>query len=363
VRSEKGVLSVYFDLDPSVFPTVKDRRTEIDVLVSEAEDAFVSDDLDLGHEERKERVAAVQQLRELLRDPEIARGGTRSIAAFAAPAEDVFEVVRLDEPVPPTVIVDDVPYLRPLADQAGPQTWAVLLCDRVQARVLYGGSRRLVEVASFSDPEVRHQKSGGWSQARYQRHSDDAARDHIDHTVQRLLEFFEGVRFDALAIAAPDPTYNEIVDALHPWVRQRLRGRVRIEIGFPTPAKILQAASPVFEAERERAVKEILEKIDDVSRDQVAVGAGAVLQALNERRVDTLVIEERLELEGVRCPKCSWTGLVGDRCPLDEKATVARTDIVSDAVELALLQSAHVVNVAHDAEHHATEPMTALLRF
>ncbi len=355
------VLSVYLDLDPSVFPTRKERQAEIDGLLSQAEEAFVTRGLE--PDERHRRAEAVERVRDVITDPDVATGGTRSVAVFASPDADVFEVVPLGEPMPPSVVVSDAPYLRPLADEAAPRTWVVLLVDRQNARILYGGPHRLIEVKSFADPVVSHQKAGGWSSPRYQRHSDDAAADHIQHTVKTLLDFYERSPFDALAVAAPDPTYNEVVDALNPSLLERLEGRVRIEVDFPTPAQVLEAAAPIFEEAREKAIDEIVSTLEEASRDRVAIGPADVFSALSDRRVDTLVVEERFSVPGVRCPECGWIALEGARCGFDQTPTERREDVVEDAVDLALQQAARVVNVATDGERRPPNPICALLRF
>ena len=91
VRADRrGVLSVYADLDPTLFPTPKDRHTEADALTNEAKDRFVQG-VDVGHDEHNRRFETIERLSDVLNDPDIAKGGTRTLAVFAAPAADVFE--------------------------------------------------------------------------------------------------------------------------------------------------------------------------------------------------------------------------------------------------------------------------------
>jgi peptide chain release factor subunit 1 len=361
VRSEpKGVLSVYCDLDPSLFPTPAQRRTEVDSLVTEAGRRFERGEL--NHEERLSRRAAVERLRDTLSARNYAEGGTRSIAVFAAPAKDVFEMLRLGEALAPAVVVDDTPYLRPLAGEAGPRTWVVLLADRRNARILYGGEIRLVELASFVADVPPHHKQGGWSQARFQRHSDEAARRHLRDAAAALSDLFANTPFDALAVAAPDAVWGEIVEELHPPLRERLRGRVHVEVGFSTTHEVLEQARPIFEAAREQDLNEILDTIEEAARDRVALGLSSVLEALNERSVGTLVVSGWFAASGVRCPRCSWLAVSADRCPYDGAPVEERPDVVDDAVDLALAQNARVVTVESDAPRRPPEPMVALLR-
>jgi peptide chain release factor subunit 1 len=362
VRAEhNGVLSVYADLDPSVFPTPRHRDAEIESLIGQASDAFVQRDLD--HDERNARTAAVERVREALRNPDILKDQARAVGIFAAPQANLFEVIPLGHPVPPLVVTDETSYLRPLANEAGPRTWAVLLVDRRRARLLFGGERRLVEIESFEDDTPSHQKQGGWSAERYQRHSDEAAAEHFDNAARALFEFFERTSFDALAIAAPGPDYDEMVGKLHNYLKERLAGRVHVEIDFPSPQQVLEEAAPLFAEAREKAIADLLHTVEEAPRDRVAQGAPSVFDALFERRVDKLIVRGDYEAPGVRCPECGWLGMDGAKCPYDEIDVEQSPDVIDDAVDLALLQAARVIITDPDAEAQPDQPIVALLRY
>ncbi len=73
-------------------------------------------------------------------------------------------------------------------------------------------------------------------------------------------------------------------------------------------------------------------------------GLDDVLGVLNERRVETLLIEERFQMPGTVCPQCG--SLFPENvaiCPADGTATERYDDIVEEAVELAVDQSADVI--------------------
>jgi peptide chain release factor subunit 1 len=356
-----GVLSVYMDLDPSLFPTPRGRHAEIESLIDQAADAFVR--RDLSRDERNERTAAVEHVREALHGREILKDQARAVGIFASPQADLFEIVPAGYAVPPLVVVDESPYLRPLANEAGARTWAVLLVDRRRTRLLYGGERRLVEVQSFEDDTPSHQKQGGWSAERYQRHSDEAATEHFDKAARAVFELFERTPFDALAIAAPDPDYDEMVGRLHTYLRERLAGRVHVEIDFPSPQQVLEVAAPLFAEASERAIADLLDTVREAPRERVALGAPSVFDALFERRVDKLIVRGDYEAPGVRCPECGRLGMDGSRCPFDDRSVEQSSDVIDDAVDMALLQAARVVITDAGAEAQPEQPIVALLRY
>jgi peptide chain release factor subunit 1 len=352
---------MYVDLDPSVFPTPQDRQLQIDGLFDEAVESFANGEDD--HEAKKERLAAIDQLRDLLNDDEIFQGGARAIAAFAVPEQDVLEVVRLDEAVPPKVVVDHSPFLRPIVDEGAPKRWAVLLVDGRKARLLSGSATHLEEVEAFQSNTEARTKVGGWSQANYQRHVDEEIHRHIGSAIDTLTDFSTHTPFDGLLIAAPDPTYDLVVEMLDPHIRTLLRGRIKVEIGFSSVDDVVTQARPVIEEARRAAIDDLITSLDERNRDLVAIGPQDVLQALCDLRVETLVVDGLFTLEGRACPSCGWIGLEQMTCPIDSTQTIARSDIIDDAIDLALQQDARVVQVPDEIDRALPAPIGALLRY
>jgi peptide subunit release factor 1 (eRF1) len=71
-----------------------------------------------------------------------------------------------------------------------------------------------------------------------------------------------------------------------------------------------------------------------------------VLAALNERRVEALLLVQGYESPGCTCPHCGlvWP-LDGGACPADGTALDCRSNVIESAVELAIVQSADVLVV------------------
>jgi peptide subunit release factor 1 (eRF1) len=93
-------------------------------------------------------------------------------------------------------------------------------------------------------------------------------------------------------------------------------------------------------------------------------GLDDVLGALNERRVETLLIEERFQMPGTVCPQCG--SLFAENmtaCPADETPTERRDNVVEAAVELAVSQSAGVVVARHHDDLEELGGVGAVLRF
>jgi peptide subunit release factor 1 (eRF1) len=124
------------------------------------------------------------------------------------------------------------------------------------------------------------------------------------------------------------------------------------------------AAEQIDAAARRRDDEALRALAQEVARDgRAATGLEAVLSALTEQRVDTLLVDRGFRAQGVRCPRCGWLGVQGASCPADGSSTERVEDVVGDAIERAVTTSA-AVRVLRDRPELASHGhIAALLRF
>src|SRR3954471_2684684 len=138
-RSTQGkVLSVFINLDPSVFAAPPARATEISSVIDEAS-RTVRDRDDLTHEERAALERDIERVAERLRNGTDTEGA-RGLAVFASEHAGLFEILRLPRPVEHKVSIADHPCVEPLARIGTGELWWLVLADRRRARLLTGTS-------------------------------------------------------------------------------------------------------------------------------------------------------------------------------------------------------------------------------
>jgi peptide subunit release factor 1 (eRF1) len=359
------VLSVYLNLDPTEFASAAARSTEIRSLLDAAHKK-IKNGGGFSHDQQTALRADLERIEEFFKDDFSAKGA-HGLALFCSGPADLFEVIKLPRPVDSDVAIGDSPYVEPLAELAGDGSWCVVLVSRRMGRVLRGSRESLQEVARISDDVHRWHDQGGWSQARYQRGIEKETHDHVKNTLDVVFRGFRRNPFDGLLIGAPEPLDREVEDKLHPYVKERLVGRIEVDVENTNEEEVLAAAAPVIEREDTRREREALDRIAEGSAKaggRAAAGLDAVLETLNERRVETLVVEPNFESHGVRCPECGWLGPSGDTCPADGTTLEEREDIMEDAVQLAIAQSAGVLRVRHHIDEIADRGgIAAVLRF
>ena len=274
------VLTVYLDLDPSHFPTPTARKSELESLMDEAHRLGAADDF-------------MPLLAWLDADPESLRD-VHGLAVFSSLPAGLLEVVRLRSPVEPLVVVDSIPWLEPLATRASDGSWAVAVASRRAARLFRGDASQLAEFASFRDPLHRRIAVGGPSQDRIERRIENQVAVHARHVAARLLRAYQRRRFEHLVVVAADEVWPLIEHDLDDELRRVLAGTVPEDLEKAGEAQILTAVRPVIERverEREHDLVARLEHGLAVGR-RAAAGSGDVLAALEQKRVETLLVSD-----------------------------------------------------------------------
>jgi len=363
------VLSVFLNLDPAEFAEPPSRASEIRSVVDEARRlgrAKVESD-GLGHDEKTALRADLDRIEEYLSD--FSPKGAHGLAVYACGPADLFEVIRLPRPVRTRAVIEDSPFVEPLAELVGLGSWFVVLVNRQTGRLLLGDRERLEELDAIVDDVHGQHKQGGWSQARYQRSVDEDVQDHLRNVAEAAFNQFKHTPFDHVLLGGPGETLADFEQKLHAYLQERIVGRIDVDVENSSVDDVYAAAAPRMAEHEQRREREALDRLrEGVSTGgRAAAGLDDVLEALNERRVEALLIGQGYEAAGCTCPQCGlvWP-LDGGACPADGTALDCRSNVVESAVELALVQSADVLVVRdddHRRELQSLGDIGAVLRF
>jgi hypothetical protein len=354
------VLSLYLNLDPAEFATPPARATAVRSLVDEA-DRGIRALQDAGHQEKLDLRANLERARDVL-EGDLPTEGAHGLALFVAEPVELLEVLKLPRAVPNRVAIRRSPLLAPLARLERRERWCVALVNRRDARIFRGAHDGLREVEQIHDLVFGQHDQGGLAQARYQRGIEKEKDDHLKHTGDALMRHFKRQPFERLIVGGPREVVADFETKLHGYVGDRLAGRIEVDVEHSTPDQVLEAAQPVFEALEDAREAEAFERMGE----SAAIGLGDVLPALNERRVETLVVDERFTAAGTCCPACGWLGPAGEQsCPADGTELEALDDLAEAAIELTVQQSAEILVVRRRREEldRRAGGIAALLRF
>jgi peptide chain release factor subunit 1 len=353
------VLSFYLDLDPTEFATPPARSTAVRSLLDDADRKLRELD-GLSHEDKTALKASYDRAAAFLQR-ELNTEGAHAIAVFASEPADLFETLKLPRSIRSRVAIGHSPLIGPLVRLARGERWCVALVSRRDARIFQGSPDGLREIEQIHDVVFGQHDQGGWSQARFQRGIEKEKDDHLKNTAEALMRHFKRRPFQRLVTGGPREVVADFESKLHGYLRDRLAGRIEVDVDTARPEQVLEAARPRFEELEHEREAEALERLGE----RGARGLEQVLRALNERRVETLLLDEQVSAAGVQCPACGWLGPEGEsRCPIDGSALLVLENVGEPAIELALQQSAEVLAVRFDREALAGDGgVAALLRF
>jgi peptide subunit release factor 1 (eRF1) len=363
VHPDRGrVLSVFMNLDPSEFATPAARSSQITSVLTEAA-RRIEEAGDLEHDERAALKADLERVREVL-GGDIAGNGTRALAIFACEPEDLLEVVPLRQPLESRVVLDDAPFVEPLVHAGSADRWCVVLCNRRVARLFTGPGDELAETDRIEDDVHSQHDQGGWSQARYQRSVDKEVHDHLAHTAEVAFELFKRRGFDRLLVGGPEETIGDLEAKLHPYLKERLAGRVSCDVENTGVDAVRACAGERILEFAQRREREALDRLAQGvgSGGRGAAGLAQVLAAINEARVEVLLVARGMTAAGVCDPATGLLYATPEDVPDGATATPV-ADVVEKAIEKALEQSAEVMGIRHHDDLGPLGGIGAVLRY
>jgi peptide subunit release factor 1 (eRF1) len=358
IRGEKApITTCYLDVDGRRLVRHKDLEHEVEVLLKAARskaDGQASVTADLERIERYVR-------------NDLDRSHVRGVAIFACSAEDLWRVVELPVPVRSGVTLNEVPAVGQLESVLRQhEPIGVLMADRQRARMFVFELGELVERSELFEEKPRDVDDRG-TRDRGGDHPEAVeshVQQHLRNAAQVAFTVWGQHPFAHLAIATPEDLASQLEADLHPYLRERLAGRLSVPV-TANHAEVLAAAQQI-EAEVERArqahVVERLREAVAAGRKGVA-GLAATVEALGDHRVATLLVSQGFVAPGWRCRRCDRLAAMGRRCKRCGGDMVETDDLVEDAIEDALAQSCDIEICVGNADLDVMGRAGALLRY
>jgi len=243
----------------------------------------------------------------------------------------------------------------------------VLLADRQRARLFVFELGELVERTELIDELPRQYDERGHSDqghARERNHVEALAHQHLRNAADVAFSLFQDHGFELFAIGAPDAIAHELEGCLHPYLRERLCGRVPVPVGSSLEDIRNAAIELEMEVDRKREADLVARLRDAIGSGQRAVaGLEGVLRALHERRVEQMVVSAGFAEAGWRCATCEALAAIGPNCPSCSSPMHRVGDVVEDAVEDALSQGIRVSICVANADLDVAGRVGAFLRY
>ncbi|MBW3628268.1 MAG: hypothetical protein KY464_03120 [Gemmatimonadetes bacterium] len=355
------VLSVFLDMSVN-----SDNKRTHSVFLSQKQGQFAELQGAGGSSQPEAIGAAFERVEEWLSTSY--REENRGVVIYAEIGGDWFEALQFPVPVQNRLVISDRPLIAPLAQVLESyHHHGVVLLDREHVRVLsvyLGTLLDEIEIRKEPIPTNSHVKAGGYSQKRYQKRKAEEMRHFFKEFAEEVETFVRRHRPDDLVILGteenvakfreflPEPLQEMIVYTGAMWVDE-------------TPSQVMAGIEPYLDAEKEKESQQILHVLRErVQQDYLAAaGFQSTLSALQEGKVDTLVIAEDQDRDGARCTQCGFLfAREVESCPYDGSQTTPGVNVVEEAIRMAQAQGAEVEFVPA-AEVADLRGVGALLRF
>lgn len=332
------VSSLHLDVDGRRYP----RRQDYERRAEELFDRLSHKAEGLGREAKLSVCGDVGRMRAFVRS--LNRGRTRGVALFSSSYAGLWEDASVPRPLRDSATVAALPHLLPLEALVETyESFCTVLIDREKARVFLARMGRIQEESDILDEVPGQHDQGGWSQARFQRHIEGIVVQHLKRVADILLGFNKRRAFDHLILAGPEELLPEFERCLHDYLRRRVVARATLPMSASAD-QVLERSLEVeeaVEAARERKVIERLRAEAGAGR-QAVMGLPRVLDALNDGRVDTLVVPLGVSAAGASCTACGRLAPNGRSCRTCRAPLEPVADVIDIAVAAALRQRSRV---------------------
>lgn len=353
-RGDAPVTSCYLDVDGRRLVRQQDVDHELETLLRRTR-------AEGEHLPHTEDVARIERF---------VRGGfdrsrTRGLAIFSCHAPELWQVVSLPVPVRSRLVVNDQPAvgaLKSVVEQF--ERFGVLLVDRQRARMFVFELGELIEHDEAFGPSVREIDTRGHSErGDHSGHAAELDLQQVRRGAALAWSAYQRLGFARLMLSAPDDLAPHLSELLHPYLQERLCGRIAATPGASLEEIRVAAAEVEARVERAKEAALVGRLRDADGQGRAVVGLPAVLGALTERRVDVLLVSQGFAREGWRCVPCGALYAKGRRCGTCDGEMVAVPDVVEHAIEAALQQSCRVEICVDNADLDVVGRIGALLRY
>lgn len=293
-ESAHPVLSLYLDTDPS----------EGNVDVHKLRFRSMIKDLEL-----KDDIEAITKYFDHEHD-----WTGRSVAVFSCAGDDFMRAYTLAVPVRSRVRVDNRPYVKPLAnllDSYG--GYGVVLVDKQDARLFYFHLGDLREEKEIFGETIRHTKRGGGSQAPGRRggtagqtgYVEEVADRNMANAVEYATTFFHEYRVRRIMIGGTDDNIALFRNQLPKSWQSLVVGTFSMSM-HATNNEVLEKALQIGEhAEQQREILLANTIVTNAAKDKGGVlGLDDTIRAVQEGRVQVLLIRDGYRAPGCRCKGC-----------------------------------------------------------
>jgi peptide subunit release factor 1 (eRF1) len=264
------------------------------------------------------------------------------------------------------------PYVKPLAHLMDHYAhYGVIMVDRVGARFFEYHLGELQSSEGYMGEDVQKLKKGGGSSAVGVRGGSGGAR-HEEEVVQRNLResaaaasnFFANKPIRRLFLGGTAETVGQFSDLLPKQLQSCLAGTFAMDMNAGEHEVRQATLDLLAKANNEREQKLVQAMVTTYAKGgNAVVGLDDTLQAISEKRVQSLIISDGFRTPGYVHPESDFVTANLARSPLSDQDMTEVDDVVDAAVALTMNQGGHVEIISNNPELEGAGRIGAILRY
>lgn len=356
--SESPVLSVYLNVDLTQLTTEQARLTLRNMTKSVADEALPAD------------IKAVEDYVDLEYDWQ-----AKGLAIFSA--DDFWRIEPLAFPVSDSVHTGPQPYIKPLVDYFDAyDRYGVVLVDREGARLFLFNQGALQDATGMLGEEIKEHThdaagrggrsgrgSGLGRASTLDSYLDQVAIKNLREIVDLTQRFYQSGQCDRIILGGTKENRSQFMSMMPKNLQDKVIGDISIDM-YATPAQVLDLTQELIQdsiSERKAAL--VQATITAAHKEMGSLGLDDTLQALQEQRIQTLVISEGFSAPGAVCDYCEYLSTsIEPECPICDGTMQPIEDIVDHLVHRALELGFEIAFV-NDPDFEQAGSIGALWRF
>lgn len=354
-HSQNGVvISLYLDSDTG-HENAETIRHQVKSMLREAE---------VGHEKA---ATAIEQYLDLGYD-----WSMPGIAVFSGHDGTFFRAYPTAVAFRNRVRVGHKPYVKPLAHLIDFYAhYGVILVDRVGGRFFEYHLGELQDMEGVMGEEVHKLKQGAGSSAVGMRggvgggrHEEEVAHRNLRETAVAATHFFQRKPIRRLFLGGTSETVAEFRELLPKQLQSCMAGTFAMDMNVGEHEVRKQTLRMLQTANAEREEKLVVSWAEKVARGGTAVaGLDETLQAVSEKRVQTLIISDGYRIPGYVDETSGFLVANLTKSPLSDSELTAVADVVDAACAHTLESGGHVEVIRDNPQLEEYGRIGALLRY
>lgn len=215
------------------------------------------------------------------------------VAIFACAAGELFETVQLGAPIEHNwLYVSDAPHLYPLARlESQYPRYAAVVADTNSARIIVIATGEVVAEQEIKGVKTKRTSQGGWSQARFQRHTENFHLQHAKEVVDALDQIVQREGIQQIIVAGDEVITPLLREQMPKHLSDKIVDHVRIDTSAPLD-DVLKTTLAAMKRLNERTDKEKVEAAVGAFRagGLGVLGPESTFDALIKGQVDELLV-------------------------------------------------------------------------